>query len=89
LVAYNAKALAMWLEFIALSARLPMPGKGKMFRVKYKCLIAFLPTEPQPNRTTSAQWHFRQASHIANAMLWAAILHSLFEYFQPWWIANH
>jgi len=31
----NVKALAMWLEFIAVSARLPMLGKGKMFQVKY------------------------------------------------------
>jgi len=57
----------MWLEFIAVSARLPMPGKGKMFQVKCKCPTVFLPPEPKPNSITSAQWHFRQASHIANA----------------------
>jgi hypothetical protein len=28
-VAHNVKALAMWLEFMAVSARLPMLGKGK------------------------------------------------------------
>jgi hypothetical protein len=33
-MAANGKALAMWLEFIAVSARLPMPDKGKMFQVK-------------------------------------------------------
>jgi hypothetical protein len=27
-MAHNVKALAMWLEFIASSARLQMPGKG-------------------------------------------------------------
>jgi hypothetical protein len=27
----NGKALAMWLEFMAVSARLPMHSKGKMF----------------------------------------------------------
>jgi hypothetical protein len=32
-LAGNVKALAMWLEFIAVSARLPMPGKGKMLQV--------------------------------------------------------
>jgi hypothetical protein len=32
-LAGNVKALAMWLEFIAVSARLPMPGKGKKFQV--------------------------------------------------------
>jgi hypothetical protein len=69
-LATNVKALAMWLEFIAVSARLPMPGKGKMFQVKCKCPIVFLPAEPQLNSITSAQWHFRHASHIANAMLY-------------------
>jgi hypothetical protein len=28
---HNVKALAMWLEFIAVSAWLPMHSKGKMF----------------------------------------------------------
>ena len=37
-----------------------------MFKVKYKSLIVFHPPEPQPNSLSSAQWHFRQASHIAN-----------------------
>jgi hypothetical protein len=32
-MAYNVKALAMWLEFMAVSARLPMPGKDKMFQL--------------------------------------------------------
>jgi hypothetical protein len=31
-VAANVKALAMWLEFMAVSARLPMHGKSKMFQ---------------------------------------------------------
>jgi len=57
----------MWLEFIAASARLPMLGKGKMFQVKCKCQLDFLPPEPQPNSIPSAQWHFRPAGHIANA----------------------
>jgi len=34
-MAANVKALAMWLEFMAVSARLPMPDKDKMFKVKY------------------------------------------------------
>jgi hypothetical protein len=29
----NGKALAMWLEFMATSAWLPMPDKGKMFKL--------------------------------------------------------
>jgi len=66
-MAANVKALTMWLEFKAVSARLPMLGKGKMFQVKYKCPIEFLPPKPQPNSIHSAQWPFRQASHIANA----------------------
>jgi hypothetical protein len=32
----NVKAFAMWLEFIAVSAKLPMPGKGKMFQISTK-----------------------------------------------------
>jgi hypothetical protein len=32
-MAGNVKALAMWLEFIASPARLPMLGKGKMLQV--------------------------------------------------------
>jgi len=57
----------MWLEFMAMSARLPMPGKGKMFQVKIYCPFNFLPPEPQPNSIPSAEWHVPQASHIANA----------------------
>jgi hypothetical protein len=30
-MAGNVKALAMWLEFMAVSARLPMPDKNTMF----------------------------------------------------------
>jgi hypothetical protein len=30
----NVKALAMWLEFIAVSARLPMLGKDIIFQEK-------------------------------------------------------
>jgi len=33
MVAPNEKALAMWLEFMAVSARLPMPVKDKMYQV--------------------------------------------------------
>jgi hypothetical protein len=33
-LAYNVKALAMWPEFMASSARLPMPDKGKLFQLK-------------------------------------------------------
>jgi hypothetical protein len=32
-ITHNVKALAMWPEFMASSARLPMPGKGKMFQL--------------------------------------------------------
>jgi hypothetical protein len=53
-IAHNVKALAMWLEFMAVSARLPMPVKGKIFQVKYKCPILFFPPEPQPNSIPSA-----------------------------------
>jgi hypothetical protein len=35
-VAYNVKALAMWLEFMAVSARLQMLGKSKMFQESTK-----------------------------------------------------
>jgi hypothetical protein len=31
----NVKALAMWPEFMASSARLPMPDKDKMFQLKF------------------------------------------------------
>jgi hypothetical protein len=31
MVTANVKALAMWLEFMAVSARLPMPDKNTMF----------------------------------------------------------
>jgi hypothetical protein len=31
-MAYNVKALAMWVEFIAMSARILMLSKGKMFQ---------------------------------------------------------
>jgi hypothetical protein len=31
----NVKALAMWPEFIASSARLPMLDEDKIFQVKY------------------------------------------------------
>jgi hypothetical protein len=33
-LAGNVKALAMWLEFMAASARLPMISKDKMFQEK-------------------------------------------------------
>jgi hypothetical protein len=61
------KSIGDVAAFIALSARLPMPDKDIMFLVKIYCPINFLPPEPQPNSITSAQWYFRQASHIANA----------------------
>jgi hypothetical protein len=32
-MAHNVKALAMWLEFMAVSARLPMPDKDRIFQV--------------------------------------------------------
>jgi hypothetical protein len=57
----------MWLELMAVSARLPMLGKDKMFQTMFKCHIEFLLPELQPNSITSAQWHVRQAGHIANA----------------------
>jgi hypothetical protein len=33
----NVKALAMWLEFMAVSAWLPMPDKDIMFQVIIYC----------------------------------------------------
>jgi hypothetical protein len=56
MLAANVKALAMWLEFIAVSARLPMPGKGKLFQVKIYCSIDFRPQELKLNSNPSAQW---------------------------------
>jgi hypothetical protein len=50
----DVKALAMWLEFIAVSARLLMPGKVKMFQVKIYCKIVFLLPELQPNSIAPA-----------------------------------
>lgn len=44
--AYNVKALAMWLEFMAVPARLPMPCKGKKYKVKYKSPIACTSSQP-------------------------------------------
>ena len=32
-MAHNVKALAMWPEFMASSAGLPMPDKDKLFRL--------------------------------------------------------
>jgi hypothetical protein len=52
----NVKALAMWVEFMAVSARLPMPDKGIMFQIKICCPIDFLLLELPPNNITSAQW---------------------------------
>jgi hypothetical protein len=68
----NVKGLAMPPEFMAPSARLQMPGKGKFFQVKIYCPIDFRPPELKPNSSTSAQWHFCQASHMA--MLAAALV---------------
>jgi hypothetical protein len=70
----------MWLEFMGVAARLPMPGKGKMIQKKYKSIIDFLPPEPLPNSITSAQWHFRQASHIANANVVCCYTERLFKF---------
>jgi hypothetical protein len=53
---YNVKALAMWPEFIASSAWLPMLGKGKMFQIKIYCPIYFRPLELMPNSIPSAEW---------------------------------
>ena len=65
----------MWPELIASSARLPMPGKDKILQIKIYCPIDFRPLEPQPNSITSAQWHCRQASHIANAHVGRSCIH--------------
>jgi hypothetical protein len=72
-IAGNVKALAMWPEFMASSARLPMPDKGRMFQVKIYCSIDFRLLEPLPNSIPSAQCAVFQASHIANAMLPAGV----------------
>jgi hypothetical protein len=52
----NVEELAMWPEFIAVSARLPMPGKVIMFQEKIYCPIALLLPELKPNSISSAQW---------------------------------
>jgi len=46
-MAANVKALAMWAEFIAGSARLPLPGKDKMFQVKFTAQLI------------SVRWNYR------------------------------
>jgi hypothetical protein len=61
------KSIGDVAAFIAVSARLPMLGKDKIFQVKIKCLINFRRLEPKPNSIHSAQWHMHKASHIANA----------------------
>jgi hypothetical protein len=44
----------MWLEFIAVSAWLPMPDKDKKFQLRIYCLIDFRPLEPLLNSISSA-----------------------------------
>jgi hypothetical protein len=46
----------MWPEFMASSARLPMPDKDKKFQVKIYCPIDFRPLELKPNSISSANW---------------------------------
>jgi hypothetical protein len=43
----NVKALAMWAEFIASSAWLPMPDKDRIFQVKIYSPIEFRPAETE------------------------------------------
>lgn len=64
----------MWLELMASSAQLPLLDKDIIFHFKKYCLIVFLQPEPQPNSITFAQWHIRQASHIANANVGRSLL---------------
>jgi hypothetical protein len=45
-----------WPEFMASSARLPMPDKGILFQLKICCSIYFLLLKQMPNSNTSAQW---------------------------------
>jgi hypothetical protein len=52
----NEEALAMRPEFMASSARLPMPDKGKKFQLIIYCSTEFRPLEQQPNSIATAQW---------------------------------
>ena len=74
-VAYNVKALAMWLEFIACQARLPMPDKSKKF--SFCCPIALILLELKPNISIRPMVA-RTGGHIADAML-PAVFFDMFE----------
>jgi hypothetical protein len=65
-LACNVKALAMWPEFMASSARLPMPGKAIMFQVKLNAQLIFVRRNRSPI-VVRRQMATLQAGHIANA----------------------